>query len=225
MIVLFSLLLGSCSGMYSIKKIKNFEQTLGMDNSKALSEYVHAFENEILKKKYPTLTMDKAYSRLLSEDPYSIAPMNLYDLFKDYNLNSYFKSQLWHEIYAPVDSVWIENSELRIRYVYLSEDGIKEVEETGARFNSKMDKDSTTNREYRVCYFNRRGKYLQAIKSIKNGVPFLEEFYSVKNDFGEISTGLLSDMVNRHEVDLNNYLVRRVIAVELSKYINDAREP
>lgn len=40
-----------------------------------------------------------------------------------------------------------------------------------------------------------------------------------------IGIGHFSALVHRNKLDLNDYLVRRIIAVELSKFINDARQP
>lgn len=227
LIVISLLFLCSCSSLSSAKKIGAFEKTLGSDNSKVLSDYVQAFETQILKKKYPTLTTNKAYSELLSENPYSIASMKLYELFTDYNLDEYFESQLWHEIYAPVDSVLIDSIILKTksRYVYLSENGKRVIGEVGGSFKPNMDIDSIVKIEFRICHFNNQGKYWRAIESIQDGVPFLEEFYDSKNKVSHISIGLFDDMVNRHKLDLNDYLVRRIIAVELGKFINDARVP
>jgi len=224
-IAAFLILLESCASLNSSKKIKIFEQTLGIENSKALSDYVNAFENEVLKTKYPSVATDIAYTRLLAEDPGSIVPMKLHTLFVDYNLESYFKSQLWHEIYAPVDSIWFEDFELRVRYVYLSEEGKKTVSEGGYSYNRSLDKDSLAQSELRVCSFNHLGKYFQAFESSKKGIPFLEDLYSTKYAVGEISIALFAKMVERHKLDLNGYLVRRIVAVELGKFINDAREP
>ncbi len=225
LIVISLLLMVSCSSLNSTKRIKIFEQALGNDNSKALSNFVDAFENEILKKKYPSLELDKAYAKLLSEEPYSMGSMKLYDLLTDNSLEHFFRSQLWNEIYAPIDSIWIENSELRSRYVYIGEDGKKLVGETGHRFKKNTNIDSLLRAESGICRFNNQGKYWQALNSVKNGIPFLEEFCSVKNNVGEITTSLFSDMVNRHNLDFNDYLARRIIVVELSKFINDARDP
>ena len=36
---------------------------------------------------------------------------------------------------------------------------------------------------------------------------------------------LFADMVKRHGLDMNDYLARRIVAVELGKFINEAREP
>tara|TARA_R110002012_G_C11481264_1_gene595074 strand:- start:24 stop:764 length:741 start_codon:yes stop_codon:yes gene_type:complete len=225
LIAILLLLFGSCSSLNDSKKIESFEKTLGADNSKVLSEYVQAFENQVLKKKYPTLPTDKAYSKLLSENPNSIASMKLYELFTAYDLDKYFESQLWHEIYAPVDSVFIENSLLTARFVYFSEEGKKKVGQSGGISVNEMNRDSIVERELSVCYFNNQGKYWQAIESIRDGIPFLEEFYTTKNRMSYISIGHFSEMVKRHKLDLNNFLARRIVAVELSKFINDAREP
>lgn len=211
--------------MDSAKKIESFEKTLGIENSKVLSEYIKVFESQVLKKKYPSLTTDEAYSKLLSENPNSIAEMKLYDLFTGYNLEKYFESQLWHEIYAPVDSVRIENSLLSARFVYLSEDGKKKVGQRGGISVNEKNRDSIILSELSICYFNNQGKYWQAIESIREDIPFLEEYYDFKNRLSYIGTGHFSEMVNRHKLDLNGYLARRIIAVELSKFINDARVP
>lgn len=223
LIIITTLTLSSCSSIKSKKRIQDFEKTLGKENSNALSDFVNAFENEILKKKYPTLGTDKAYKQMLSENPYSIAPMKLYDFLSDNSLENFLQSQLWNEIYASVDTVWIENSELTSVRVYRSEEGIMEIGEIGYTLRGSMDKDSVLKREWNICYFNPLGKYYQAIGEIKESDPFLEEFYSVKNKVGEISTGLFADMIDRHKPNLNDYITRRVVAVELSKFINDAR--
>ena len=227
LLIILSIFIGSCSGLSSTKKIKTFENTLGIDNSKDLSNYVLAFENQVLKANYPELSTDKAYLELLSKDPREIVKRKLHNSFTDYNLEQYYKSQLWHEIYAPVDSVWIDSTNLRTksRYVYLSENGKRVIGEVGGSFKPNMDKDSIVKIEFGICHFNNQGKYWRAIESIQNGIPFLEEFYDTKNKVSHISIGLFDAMVNRHKLDLNDYLVRRIIAVELGKFINDARVP
>jgi len=223
LIILCPVFLGSCKTTSSAKTISTFEQTLGMDNSKALSDFVDAFENEILRKKYPSLETDKAYIQMLSEEPYSIAQLKLYDLLSDKSLENFLRSQLWDEIYASVDSVWVENSELNSRRVYRSEDGKIEVGKMGYMLRDPIDQDSLIKREWNICYFNPLGKYFRAIDKIKNGNPFLEEFYDVKNKVGEISTVLFREMISRHHPNMKDYMVKRVVAVELSKFINDAR--
>ena len=222
-ILISTLFLGSCSSTKDTKNIKTFEQTLGKDNSKALSNFVVAFENEILKKKYPSLETDKAYMQLLSEEPYSIAPMKIYNFLSDKSLKNFLQSQLWNEVYASVDSVWIENSELNSRFVYRSEDENIEVAKFGFILRDNMDRDSVVKREWNMCYFNHLGKYYQAINAIKGNNSFLKEFYSVKDNFGEISTGVFHNMIVKHKPNLNDYIIRRVVAIELGKYLNDAR--
>ena len=215
----------SCSNLSSTKKIESFEKTLGVENSKVLSDYVNAFETQVLKNKYPTLTTDKAYSKLLLEGPFSIPKMKLHQLFSDYDLDEYFESQLWHEIYAPVDTIWIEKFQLNSRFVYISEDGKKEAGSLTGLNVKGMDKDSIIYQQSKVCFFNYDGKYWQAIESIKKDVPSLEEFYSAKTRSSFIGIGNLSALVHRNKLDINDYIVRRIVAVELSKFINDAREP
>lgn len=225
LIVISFFFLSSCDSLNSNKKIESFEKTLGVENSKVLSDYVQAFETQVLKNKYPTLKTNEAYSKLLAEKPNSIVKMKLYNLFTEYDLDEYFESQLWYEIYAPVDSVRIENSLLSARFVYMSEDGKTKVGQNGGISVNETNRDSIIYRELSVCYFNNQGKYWQAVESIKDDVPFLEEFYSFKTRWSNIGIGHFSTLVHRNKLDLNDYLVRRIVAVELSKFINDAREP
>ncbi len=219
------LLLIGCSSLNSSKKIKVFEQTLGADNAQALTQYVNAFENEVLKKQYPTLTIEKAYAQLLSEDPRTIVNMKLYNQFSNYNLENYFKSQLWHEIYAPVDSIWFENLQYSIRCVYLSEHGKKIVTEISSSYETRMNKDSIIQSELGLCMFNRKGKYFKAIKSSKSGIPFFEEYYHAKDVAGEIGIAMFANMIKQNKLAINDYLAKRIIAIELGKFINDGREP
>ncbi|MFD1062069.1 hypothetical protein ACFQ1Q_02325 [Winogradskyella litorisediminis] len=119
--IIILLLFVSCSNK---EQIAEFEKILGKENSETLTSMVYDFENGFLKTKYPNLTSEQAYERLLTEMRDSKSQS--WNKLPKFDKSLFEKSQLKYEIYSYVDSVWIETNEdpkIVRQYKYLDDEG------------------------------------------------------------------------------------------------------
>ena len=65
-IFLLLLFITSCTKQPTDNRILEFERILGKENSETLNYLVSDFENDYLKKQYPTLKTEDAYSKFLN---------------------------------------------------------------------------------------------------------------------------------------------------------------
>ncbi|WP_034062587.1 hypothetical protein [Lacinutrix jangbogonensis] len=106
-IILFSnenaklFLISSCSVN---KNIKQFESTLGKENSETLTYLVKDFEDDFLQREYPDLKTKKAYKKFLED----IKNDNIKYWGKKSNttIDRFNKSKLRLEMYCTSDSIW-----------------------------------------------------------------------------------------------------------------------
>jgi hypothetical protein len=99
LILIVSILIFSCSS--NKEQVAEFENVLGFDNSATLTLMVYDFENDFLKNKYPNLTIEKAYKKLLIDMRDNKAFS--WGKLPTFNKTRFEKSTLKYEIY----SYWI----------------------------------------------------------------------------------------------------------------------
>ncbi|GHC65789.1 hypothetical protein [Ulvibacter litoralis] len=229
-IVILFLIFWSCS---KDKYVTDFDETLGPENSQTLTELVTDFETDFLKRQYPKLKTENAYEQFLTElrdgktEDWKKISEKARKIFKS--------SDLKNEIYRYPDSVWIvENSSLdkkedslellyspvpyiKSRYKYDNPDGTFEYlySRNYPNILSNMDTDSIIKSEMKTPEFNTIGKYIQAIYQIKERDTFFNNFYRQKQN-GFIRPETLAKVILYQKVDLNDYLVKRIIVLEIA---------
>lgn len=212
-----------CGDQKNNKEINEFKNALGTGNVLELDNYILAFENNFLKGKYPNAELQDAYRKITSESIENLKQaFNQY--FDEQNRKRFLDSQLWNEIYAPADSVWIEDDEFVIQFVYKSADGVNPVSMTGERLPKPKDRDSLKVELLKWVDFNKDGKYLNALIKVKNHNKFLKDYVKTKSTFGVITPGAFQYLIDINKPDLNDYLNRRIIAIELSEVLHNFRE-
>ena len=216
------LILGSCSTHNSQREIKEFEQMLGKENVEELNRYISEFEDSLLRRKYPDYKLSDAYRKIAFES-IEESDESFKKYFSDSGKQRFLNSQLWNEIYAPADSVWIEDNEFVIRFVYNSNDGIKPTSQTGERLPELSSRDSLKTELLKWIDFNREGKYIRALLKIRNRNKFLNSITEIKSILGVITPGVIQHDIKSYQPDLNDYINRRVIAIELSRTLNNYR--
>lgn len=212
----------SCSINNSRKEINDFENLLGKENVAELDKYISKFEDSLLRRKYPDSELSDAYRKITYE---SIEQLDesFNKFFGDSGKQTFLNSQLWNEIYAPADSVWIEDDEFVIRFVYNSSDGIKSTSQTSERLPELTSRDSLKNELLKWVDFNREGKYIKALLKVRNRNKFLNSFTEIKSVMGVITPEVIQYDIESYQPDLNDYINRRVIAMELSRALNKYR--
>lgn len=199
-----------------------FRNTLGGENYLALEDYVISFENNLLKRKYPNSKVENAY-RKITYEPVE----NLRSIFKRYfdepSKKKFLESQLWNEIFAPADSVWMDDDAIVVRFIYRSIKGDIPVSLADDRLPKPHQIDSTKNEMLKWVDFNKEGKYFQALQKLRNRNRFFEEYVETKNIFGVITPGAFNYLIENCNPDLDDKLNKIIIAVELSEVLHNYR--
>ena len=212
-----------CNDQKARKEIDEFRSALGAENVLELDNYLLAFENSLLKRKYPNTKLEDAYLKITSESVKNLRKtFNQY--FDEQTSKEFLQSQLWNEINAPANSVWIEDDEFVIRFIYNGTDRISPVSLTGERLPKPEDRDSVKIELLKWVDFNKEGKYITALNKIKNRNKFFKDYVEAKNSFGVITPGVLQSQIDKYKPDLNDSLNRIIIAVELSEVLQNFRD-
>ena len=217
------LILIGCNNQQSIKDINEFSRELGAENVLELEKYITEFENNFLEGKYPNTNLKNAYRKITSESVKNLR-LSFNQYFDEQARKEFLQSQLWNEINAPADSVWIEDDEFVIRFIYNSTEGIRPVSLTGERLPKPEDRDSVKIELLKWVDFNKDGKYITALNKIKNRNKFFKDYVEAKNSFGVITPGVLQSQIDKYKPDLNDSLNRIIIAVELSEVLQNFRD-
>lgn len=211
---LFVVVLVGCGS--SKTPINEFERILGEENSKELTELVQTFENRVLSTNYSKGNLTKRYlefSNRCNKVGADKALPNVSDSFQKFR-----NTQMWNEVFAQIDSTWTSKfGGLTARVIYNSERGIQEIGTTGTTTKDISDLDSLNKAVLKWQVWNHQGKYIKALRSVKEHNLFIEEYYKGKTTYGELSSLLFCDMILRHKPDFEDYLVKRVIAIELAR--------
>ena len=218
--MLFFLLISSCMLGQNEIELAKFQNILGKENYDELSLLTVDFENSFLKDRYPTLTTEMAYKQFLIDIKNNDASYwnNILPKTKE----RFKQSSLKLEIYEFPDSVWIDGQEIYSRYIFKNDNGTLAKNEDGTidygvSFHSTKNTknlDSLVKAEYKHSRFKYSGQFFKAIKAIKNNSTFLEEYYDLKNSFGNIHPMTMAGIFLQNKVDFSNELIKRLIVVE-----------
>jgi len=223
-IFIFLLLISSCSNN---EQIAEFENILGTENSQTLTNLVHVFENDFLKRQYPELKTEKAYRQYLTElennstGNWAKPSKKSRDIFNE--------SKLRYEIYRIPDSVWVEKSPdsshfkydkstIKTKWKYLNENGEFEygVSESSISFNEPKNEDSLIELRKKYIDVNYVGKYRGALYSISKHNKFISEYLDMTDAAGILDPRMVAAKMLSNDVDLNNYFIKRIIVTEIA---------
>jgi len=206
-------LLSGCSTKTTPRQIKKFEEVLGKHNSETLSFLVQSFENDFLIKKYPNRTTQKAYENFLND--ISKGDFSHYVLISKKNRKLFEESQLKWEIYTCADSIWIDDNLVK-SFLSFKRDGKKiRTTEVATSIHKDENIDSVLSSYQERCDHNRQGKFIKAVKEIKSDNRFLEDYYHLKDMAGNLGNTLIPEMVSRNNANIEDYMVKRILVLEL----------
>lgn len=228
-IIILFLTFCSCS---KDKYVTDFETTLGAENSQTLTELVEDFETDFLKRQYPKLKTENAYEKFLIE--LRDGKTSDWQKISKKGRENFKSSNLKYELYRYPDSVWIvKNSSfdkkedslellfnqtpyIKSRYKYQNADETIEYLYSRSYPNilPEMDFDSIVEMEMKTPEFNGIGKYIQALYQIKERDTFFKNFVDYKNAVGMTKPNIIAKVMLEEKVDLNDYLVKRIIVLE-----------
>ena len=214
----------SCSNE---KVIAEFEIVLGAENSQTLTNLVHEFENDFLKKQYPDLNTEMAYRQYLTE-----LENNSTGNWKKPSKKSreiFNSSKLRYEIYRIPDSVWIEKSPdtshfkydkstVKTKWKYLNEDGEFKygVSESSIGFEEPKNEDSLIELRKKYIDVNYVGKYRRALYSVSKHNTFITEYLDMTDAAGILDPRMVAAKMLSNNVDLNDYFIKRLIITEIA---------
>jgi hypothetical protein len=208
-LVVFIVLVG-CKERTTETEINKFEKELGLEVADGLTKVVVYFDNLLLNK-YPDLALEKAYEKhlefIMEAEVLSINEWLQAQFRKDSIFNLY-SNNLIEEIWIQPDSVWVRDSKLLKVYRGKSSASEREIRDRIKNY------DSLVYFEQNVETFNIRGKYLGAFQKIAESNEIAEWYYDMKYHAGSISPHITAQTFLNSRVDLDDYLVKRIILIE-----------
>ena len=212
---IFLLLIVSCSNK---EQIAEFENILGKENSETLTSMVAEFENGFLRNKYPDLNSEQAYERLLTEMRDS--KLQSWNKLPNFDKSRFENSQLKHEIYSYVDSVWIETNEgpkIVRQYRYLDIDTFRKRKSwTSYRPQDKKNKDSLIQNFYTWTDLNYNGRFWVALKETCEKNRFITDYLNIANSAGPVQPEIMVDRMLDANLNYSDYFIKRIIVTGLS---------
>lgn len=211
------LLIFSCSDK---SKILEFESILGKENSEILDSLVVDFETTYLKKKYPNLSLDKAYEKYLT-DIYSDSEGN-WERPSNKNIEKFDDSKLKEIIYGIPDSIWIvqrlsENKyAYSIRRTYLNVNGDYEIGTSTASTSRAYDEDSlivALKNDYDINYF---GTYREALKQVSKKNKFVKKYLEITQSNGILDQRTVAYEMLVSDLDFDNYFIKCLVLTEIT---------
>jgi hypothetical protein len=207
-------------------RIKEFENSLGHDESKALNIIYQAYEN-FLDSVYPNTSMAEANIKYLSEIAFYGQPRFKFSGDQFVELSKlYMKSGLKSAVGDIADTVWIENDSIYSLYNYH-----QFPKTTSISFDDYMAGYAPINRvlladlnfkqrDSLLLYYHESGnfrystKFFQALDNAKKNDQFLTEYLYAFEAVGEVSSSLVADGTLSMSPNFSDYFVQRVILVE-----------
>lgn len=214
------LLLGSCA---KDPYFEAFEDELGPENSKELTQLVSLFETDFLQKKYPKQPIHKAYEQILTD--YLDGDPNVFQDFPKPISELFLSGKLYHEVCILPDIVWIERDSTKLNnqaqwaiFKRFSSDDW-EVMVTDLSYAPDILEQHTEEEllelERNRPIFHSLGAYIRALEKVKERDAFLRHFYHLKQSAGFLDVGIAFQAMKRHQVDYNDPIIRRIIVMEL----------
>lgn len=222
-LLLILILIISCSNE---KRISEFENVLGEENSRTLTYLVTDFENDFLKRNYPNLNTKQAYHRFLTELENNTA--GNWEKTSEQSRKRFDNSNLKLEIYSIPDSIWIEKNPekmtlnyagpmMMIRRKSLKSDGTFDfrTSETSVNYSNSVNKDSIINSRKRYVDVNYLGKYRSALSSVSKHNKFIEKHLYMTELAGILDPRLVAAEMLDMNVDFSDYFIKRLIITEI----------
>jgi hypothetical protein len=224
-IFIILLLIFGCSNQ---KKIAEFENILGYEESNTLTYLVEDFENNYLKKTYPKLKLNEAYHSFLTDLNKTGEILNPENLSKE-KYEKFNNSNLKLQIYCNPDSIWIEKDKipsLMIKWKCLTQDEKFEYQlsesspvsyYSGSRRISlnNNNSDSIIDFAKNRTKVNPDGSYINAIKSISEESRFIKEYIEHRDTFGDTNPSTFVNRLLNLNPDFKDYFIKRTIVIEL----------
>ncbi len=213
-----SLFLLGCNNKVDQATIDKFESILGENNSKALSDLVLTFENEI-QSKYETESLEEAYKLYLKDviiRPEITTSEWLKQSHKRDSIFQKLQCDLFTEIWMKPDSIWIENDFTNTAYYVINANNLEyDTLISKSTMHNRTDNiDSLISNGKKVADFNPIGKYIKAFKEIENASKFTKWYFQIKVDAGLMSPYITANAMLEDKADFNDYIIKRIIVIE-----------
>jgi len=218
-IIIIILLTFGCSKKQTDLRIAQFEKILGKENSETLTLMVAEFEDGFLKNKYPNLKSEQAYERLLTEMRESKSQS--WNKLPKFDKSRFEKSELKYEIYAYVDSVWIEEKEnpMMVSRYKLLDNGTFYHRSTLTSYRPKdeVDKDTLMKNRYTWTDLNyQSGRFWEALRKTGQKDKFIVDYLDFANSSGVMQPEIMVDKMLNTNMNYSDYFIKRIIVTELS---------
>ncbi|MET2985206.1 serine hydrolase domain-containing protein [Aureibaculum conchae] len=207
-----------CETEHLDKRITKFEEVLGKTNSKTLTFLVRDFENNYLKSNYPNSSIQEAYKEYLSDIKQGNSNY-AHNTTKEAQVK-FKNSQLRKDLYYVPDSIWIEGDVVKEKVLFWNnvDKPYYSVNESYI-MKTRMHLTNDSIIKYRLKNLNRfriYGKYMNALRAIKNKDQMVKHYVQDKEAFGFISHKILAEWFLELKLDYNDYIYKRIIILEFA---------
>jgi hypothetical protein len=218
LLLIASLVLLGCNNKVDQATIDKFESILGENNSKALSDLVLTFENEI-QSKYETESVEEAYKLYLNDviNSHEMTSSKwLTHLHQRDSIFNRYQCDLSAEIWMKPDSIWIDSNWTNIAYYVTRADNFEydTIISQHPIYTSVDNIDSLILGSKKLIEFNHFGKYIKAFKEIENANKFTKWYVQIKVAAGIMSPHITADVMLEDKADFNDYIIKRIIVIE-----------
>lgn len=219
-LIYFSLLfIVSCQSDLE-KRIEIFENHIGEENAKGITEFVNEFEN-YLTEKYPNYIIDSAYYHFLSNIQNDFKNWQMIGISEEWEKklkSTRGKTTFRNEIYLFTDSAWVENNEVKIRSAYYREKDTIRFESGGILMRHSENVDSVLSfikNEVGLLDFNLNGKYYTGLQKSKGNDTVIINYLDAKQAAGFVSFPLFKQGFLYNKPNFSDYFHKRIFLIEL----------
>lgn len=199
-----------------------FKKILGKENNNTLNVMLDDLENNILKTKYPNLTLKKAYKQLLND----IANGTTFiEEVRSKKIKTLFdQSNLKKQIYCLPDSVYVGPSKYAsnkdrkaVITIFKCVSSDNEVSKTRAEFygiekNGNFKK--TIEHARNSDQLNLTGSFFKALKATKNKSVYLKKHLAFAENMGDVRHPTITcEILLKENSDLTDFIIKRLILV------------
>ncbi len=219
-LIIFLIVLFSCTSTTKDSRIEKFGRSLGKDKIEVVDKAVLYLDNYVTDK-YKSEDLNSNYQSFLSdilED--KIDWKEFYSNLELRNINELSQSVgLWNEIYLKFDSAYFQNGEIVTIYSYSPSDTadkiIIESSSLIMRQSDLLKIDSLIKDQETLLEYNPDGRYLKALELIKGNDSLIIHYLKQKELTGLFSHGMLAAGFIQDRADFNDKLVRQIFAIEI----------
>jgi len=210
----------SCRNNIQDSTVVTFEEALGEPFTEILNNSINTFD-AVLAETFPSNSIHDTYEKFLlkcSDTDCSLKEFGSNSSIIRQILKDFSTSGFESEIIMRTSSVEYIDSSIHTKYLYFDKitgDTIGSVTSESFPDASIMNIDSLMREEETIIIFNPFGKYIQALSSVQDCDPIIQDYVDFKKGIGLTVFKFFCKGFLDSEPDYSDYIIKRIILIEL----------